>query len=190
MESTKKHIEALIFAADQPISLPEIQTALNESLKLELELPFLDAMVRELQHFYAESDLPFEIVEIDDSFQFLTKSAYHDTISTFLKQSSGKKLSNAALETLAIVAYRQPVTKPEIESIRGVNCEYLIQKLLERELIQISGREESPGRPLLYSTSNKFMSHFGLKNIKDLPKLKEFEAPANKIGQPDALINN
>jgi len=190
MESTKKHIEALIFAAEQPISMEDIQSTLSECLGLELDLDFLESLIKELQITYAASELPFEIVEIDESFQFLTKSTYHNTIGTYLKQSAGKKLSNAALETLAIIAYKQPVTKPEIESIRGVNCEYLLQKLLERELVHIAGRDESPGRPLLYSTSPKFMSHFGLKSIKDLPKLKEFEAPANKIGQPDALINN
>lgn len=190
MERTKKHIEALIFGAEQPINVSDIQAVLEESLGVNYEIPFIQSLIDELQMHYAAADTPYEIVEINDAYQFMTKNEFHHTLHTFLKQSAGKKLSNAALETLAIIAYKQPITKTEVESIRGVNCDYLTQKLLERELIQIVGREESPGRPLLYSTSEKFMDHFGLKSIKDLPKLKEFQVPENSIGKQEIAQDN
>jgi len=123
-------------------------------------------------------------VELADVFHFLTKPAYHQSIGIFLKQNSQKKLSRSALETLSIIAYKQPVSKSELEKIRGVNCDYSIQKLLEKELITISGRDEGPGRPLLYSTSDKFLNYFGLTSIMGLPKLREFESSENEIGSP------
>ena len=182
VERTKKHIEALLFAADQPLSAGEIKSVLEESLGVAFDTAFIEAQIMELQEVYAASDRTFEIIEIGAAFQLMTKHEFQPTLHTYLKQSAGRKLSNASLETLAIIAYQQPVTKTSIESIRGVNSDYLIQKLLDRELIQIIGREESPGRPLLYGTSHKFMDHFGLKSIKDLPKLKEFTDPEQTIG--------
>ena len=100
----------------------------------------------------------------------------------YLKALTNKRLSKASLETLAIIAYKQPVTKPEIEQIRGVNCDYTTQKLLEKGLIEIQGRDDGPGRPLIYTTSIKFMDYFGLKSMKDLPGIKDFEMSDNKVG--------
>ncbi len=190
MEWTRRHIEALIFAAEQPIRQAEIRQALEEAFGTTFDPAFLQSRIDELVAHYRESDAPFEIAEIDEGYIFLTKPDYHDTIGAFLKQSAGKKLSNAALETLAIIAYQQPVGKSEIESIRGVSCDYLIQKLLEKDLIRISGRDEGPGRPLLYATSERFMNYFGLKSIKDLPKLKDFKTPENSIGVQDNAMEN
>ena len=116
-------------------------------------------------------------------FQFLTKGAYHNTVGQLLKIHSKKKLSRAALETLSIIAYKQPITKSDVEKIRGVSCDYTIQKLLEKELLTIIGRSDGPGRPLLYATSEKFMNYFGLKSIKDLPKIKDFKEVDNQIGE-------
>lgn len=113
----------------------------------------------------------------------MTKGAYYNTVATYLKQSTKKKLSKSALETLSIIAYKQPVIKSELEQIRGVSCDYSIQKLLEKELIEIEGRSEGPGRPLLYATSEKFMDYFGLKSIGDLPKTKDIAIPENTIGE-------
>ena len=113
----------------------------------------------------------------------LTKGAYYPTVATFLKQSTKKKLSKAALETLSIIAYKQPVEKSELEKIRGVSCDYSIQKLLEKELVEITGRSEGPGRPLIYSTSEKFMDHFGLKSINDLPKTRDIASAKTSIGE-------
>ncbi len=124
----------------------------------------------------------FELVEIAGGFQFMTKGAYHNTVAVHLKQTTKKRLSQAALETLALVAYKQPVTKTELEEIRGVNCDYALQKLLEKELVVISGRSEGPGRPLLYSTSDKFMDYLGIQSLNDLPKPKDFKEVENTVG--------
>jgi segregation and condensation protein B len=131
---------------------------------------------------YEDEQYPFQIVEAGGGYQFLTKADYHQTISHFLNLKSRRRLSTAAMETLAIIAYRQPVTKTEIENIRGVNCDYSIQKLLEKELIAIQGRAETPGKPLLYGTSETFMDYFGINSVDDLPKLREFEASGDVLG--------
>ena len=112
-----------------------------------------------------------------------TGGAFHAIIGTFLKQKTRRRLSRAAMETLSIIAYKQPVTKTEMEKIRGVSCDYSLQKLLEKDLVSITGRSDGPGRPLLYGTSEKFMDYFGLKSLKDLPQPKDFKTPDNSIGE-------
>lgn len=183
MEYLAQHIEGLIFTAPKPISIKEIQECLEETF----EAPFPDADIKSainsIKERYQESDFSFEIVAVSGGFQFMTKGAYHQTIGTLLKQTTKKKLSRAALETLSIVAYKQPVIKSEIEKIRGVSCDYAIQKLLEKELVDINGRSEGPGRPLLYGTSEKFMDYFGLESLKELPKPKDFRLPDNVVGE-------
>ncbi|RMD68661.1 MAG: SMC-Scp complex subunit ScpB, partial [Bacteroidetes bacterium] len=175
MHPLAPHIEALIFATDQPVTFDEIVSCLREALGQD----FAEAEVREaleaLHQRYADPAFAFEIVEVAEGYQFMTKGAYHPVVATWLKQTTRKRLSRAALETLAIIAYKQPVTKGEVEQIRGVNCDYTIQKLLEKELVAIVGRSEGPGRPLLYGTSEKFMDYFGLKSLDDLPKPKDFK---------------
>ena len=128
-------------------------------------------------------NLAIELVNINNGYQFLTKKTYHPVISLLQLQRSKKKLSQAALETLAIVAYKQPVTKTDVEQIRGVNCDYSIQKLLEKELITITGKSESVGKPLLYSTSTLFMDYFGINNIEELPHIKELNDSSTSIGE-------
>ena len=113
----------------------------------------------------------------------MTKPEYQASIGIFLRQQSKKQLSASAMETLAIIAYKQPVTKSEVEQIRGVSCDYAIQKLLEKELVQIKGKSDGIGRPILYGTSRKFEEHFGIKSLKDLPTPKDFSAEDNKIGE-------
>ena len=113
----------------------------------------------------------------------MTKGAYHGVIGTWLKQTTKKRLSQAAIETLSIIAYKQPVSKTEIEQIRGVSSDYSLQKLLEKELVSITGRSDGPGRPLLYGTSIKFMDYFGLKDLSDLPRPKDFKDPDQEIGE-------
>jgi len=132
-------------------------------------------------------EFSFKLIEIDNGYQFYTKAQHNDLLNYFLKQQHRKKLSMASLETLAIIAYKQPISKVDIEAIRGVNCDYAVQKLLEKELVSISGRAETVGKPLLYKTSEKFMSYFGLKNIQDLPKPKELELTENSIGLEEPL---
>jgi segregation and condensation protein B len=116
-------------------------------------------------------------------YQFLTKPAYQTSISILLRQQSQKRLSTAQLETLSIIAYKQPVTKGEVEQIRGVNSDYSIQKLLEKELIEIKGKTDGVGRPLIYGTSGKFMEYFGINSIQDLPHPKDFSQSENQIGE-------
>ena len=132
---------------------------------------------------YKSEQYSFEIVEISGGYQFFTKGAYHGTIGNLLREHTKKRLSRAALETLSIIAYRQPINKGELEKIRGVNCDYAVQKLLEKELVIIKGRSEGPGRPLLYGTSDRFMNYFGIKSLLDLPKLKEFKTVKQTLGE-------
>ncbi len=183
MNPLTPHIEALIFATDQPISFEEIVQCLRETLDQQLAEEEVRHALDALMQRYAEPSFAFEIVEVAEGYQFMTKGAYHAVVAAWLKQTTRKRLSRAALETLAIIAYKQPVTKGEVEQIRGVNCDYTIQKLLEKELVAITGRSEGPGRPLLYGTSQKFMDYFGLKSLDELPKPKDFKTPENEIGQ-------
>jgi segregation and condensation protein B len=171
------HIEALIFASDRPLTSMELTELINnafgfmdEKLTLEQVQTAIDGIIEK----YASEFYPFEVRTSGGGWQFLTKKDYHKTIAQLNGEKFLKRLSAAALETLAIVAYKQPITKGEIESIRGVNSDYSIQRLLEKELVVISGRNERmPGKPLVYSTSRTFMDYFGLNSSEDLPKLRE-----------------
>ena len=179
----RSYVEALIFAAPEPISRSDIKKALTENIFDQIQPQDVDTAIEELHQRYQSEEYAFHLIEIGEKYQFLTKGAYHRLIEDYLRLSKGKRLSKAALETLSIIAYKQPVVKSEIEQIRGVNCDYTIQKLLEKELIEIQGRSDGPGRPLLYGTSEKFMNYFGLKSIKDLPQLKDFEKQEEEIGR-------
>src|SRR5579862_3265008 len=171
------HIESLIFASDKPLTTIELTELINnafgfmeEKVTQEQIQAAIDGIVEKYQTVF----YPFEVRQSGGGLQFLTKKEYYKTIAQLNGEKFLKRLSNAALETLAIVAYKQPVTKGEIESIRGVNCDYSIQKLLEKELIIIGGRNEDlPGKPLIYTVSRTFMDYFGINSPEDLPKLKE-----------------
>lgn len=186
------HIEALIFASDKPLTAMELTELINnafgfmeEKLTLEQVSTALDGVVEK----YAAEFYPFEVRESGGGWQFLTKKEYHKTVAQLNGEKFLKRLSTAALETLAIVAYKQPITKGEIEAIRGVNTDYSIQKLLEKELIIITGRnEDMPGKPLIYATSRSFMDYFGINSAEDLPKLKEVFAEA--MAEPTFLLNS
>src|ERR1700733_3665382 len=171
------HIEALVFASDKPLTSMEITELINNAfgfMEEKLTLEQIQTSVDGIVEKYASEFYPFEVKESGGGWQFLTKKDFHKTIAQLNGEKYLKRLSNAALETLAIVAYKQPITKGEIEAIRGVNSDYSIQKLLEKELIIISGRnEDMPGKPLVYSTSKTFMDYFGINSPIDLPKLKE-----------------
>jgi segregation and condensation protein B len=182
LDNITLHIEALIFASDSPMSLKEIQQCLESALDTELDKTVLQNKVTALQQKYLSNNSSFSIMEIADGYQFLSKPEFNETLSVLIQQRSNKKLSKSALETLSVIAYRQPITRGQMERIRGVNCDYAVRKLLEKELVTIKGRSPDVGRPLLYATSEKFMQHFGLKSIKELPKLKEFKNEDNQIG--------
>lgn len=171
------HIEALVFASDKPLSNIEIVELINTALGFiedKASLDQVDAALRAINEKYESEFYSFEMKESGGGWQFLTKKEYHKTIAQLNADKYLKKLSSAALETLAIIAYKQPVTKGEIEHIRGVNCDYAVQKLLEKDLVIISGRnEDAVGKPLLYNTSKSFMDYFGINSADDLPKIKE-----------------
>lgn len=171
------HIEALIFASDRPLTAIDITELINnafgfmeDKITMEQIQTGIDGIVEKYQSdFY-----PFEMRESGGGWQFLTKKDFHKTVAQLNGEKFLKRLSTAALETLAIIAYKQPITKADIESIRGVSSDYSIQKLLEKELIVITGRNEDlPGKPLVYATSKTFMDYFGINSPSDLPKLKE-----------------
>lgn len=183
MDYLAQHIESLIFVSPEPVSIKEIRECLEEVFETKFSEEELLAAIELVQQRYRQDDFAVEIVEIAGGYHFMTKPAYHQTIGVYLRQTTKKRLSRAALETLSIIAYKQPVTKSEMEKIRGVSCDYSIQKLLEKELVSIVGRDEGPGRPLLYGTSDKFMDYFGLKSLKDLPQPKDFKEPDNEIGE-------
>ena len=139
--------------------------------------------ITNLQAKYADESFAIEITKIGGGYQFYSKPAYQASIGILLKQQSKRRLSNSSLETLSIIAYKQPITKSEIEKIRGVNCDYTVQKLLEKELIEIQGKSDAVGRPLIYGTSKNFMEYFGINDLKDLPTPKDFSQEENSIGQ-------
>ena len=171
------HIESLIFASDKPLTAMEITELLNNAFGFmddKLTLDQIQTGIDGIVEKYRTEFYPFEVRESGGGWQFLSKKAFHKTIAQLNGEKFLKRLSTAALETLAIVAYKQPITKGEIESIRGVNSDYSIQKLLEKELIVIIGRSEDlPGKPLIYSTSKSFMDYFGINQTADLPRLRE-----------------
>lgn len=160
----------------------DIKAALESHFDTKFKDKELTEALDALTAKYSSEEYPFEVIQISGGFQFMTKGTYYPLVGQHLKLESKKKLSKAAMETLAIISYKQPTTKSGMESIRGVNCDYSVQKLLDKELIEIRGRAEGPGRPLLYGTSEKFMNHFGLKSLDDLPKVKEFDLGENEIG--------
>jgi len=171
------HIEALIFASDKPLAISELVELVNNALGFIEDRATEDqveAAVHAVKEKYDAEFYAFGLVESGGGWQFLTKPEFHKTIAQLNGDKFLKKLSVASIETLSIIAYKQPVTKSEIELIRGVNCDYAVQKLLEKELVVISGRkEDAVGKPLLYSTSKNFMDYFGINSASDLPKIKE-----------------
>jgi segregation and condensation protein B len=184
MEDIEQYIEALIFASEQGIRMEEILYCLQAAFEHDYTADEINKHIDNINIKYQDESLAVEMVKISSGFQFLTKKKYHTVISLLQLQRSKKKLSQAALETLAIIAYKQPVTKTDVEQIRGVNCDYSIQKLLEKELIAITGKSEGVGKPILYGTSNLFMDYFGINSINELPQLKEITDNSSAIGEP------
>ncbi len=171
------HIEALIFASDKPLTSAEITELINAAfgfMEDKTEQDEIEAAIEGIVEKYDSEFYPFEVKMSGGGWQFLTKKEFHKTVAQLNGEKFLKRLTSAALETLAIIAYKQPITKGEIESIRGVSSDYTVQKLLEKELIVISGRNEKlPGQPLIYATSKGFMDYFGINSSSDLPKIKE-----------------
>jgi len=178
------HVEALIFCATSPLKAIEIQQCLSELLENEVHIETVELVIQELMLTYEADTFSFQLLKSGGGYQFLTKPYYQATVALLLKQKSKKRLSTSALETIAIIAYQQPVTKAQIETIRGVASDYAVQKLLEKELIEIKGKAETAGRPVLYGTSAKFMDYFGINHLKELPTLKDLvDEKTNEIGE-------
>jgi segregation and condensation protein B len=191
METTHliSHIEALIFASDRPLTSLDVTDLLNNAfgfMEDKISLDQVESAIEGITEKYNSDFYPFELRQSGGGWQFLTKKDYHKTIAQLNGDKFLKRLSPASLETLAIIAYKQPVTKGEIEAIRGVSSDYAVQKLLEKELIIISGRNEKlPGHPLVYSTSRHFMDYFGINSAEDLPRIKE--VLAEQVVQPTII---
>lgn len=171
------HVEALIFASEKPLTAVEIVELVNNAFGFmddKVTMDQVETSIDGINEKYQSEFYPFELRQSGGGWQFLTKKEFHSTIAQLNGDKFLKRLSTAALETLAIIAYKQPITKSEIEAIRGVNCDYSIQKLLEKELIIISGRnEQMVGKPLIYATSRHFMDYFGINTSDELPKISE-----------------
>ncbi len=171
------HVEALIFASDKPLTTLEIVELVNSAfpeLDEKISLDMVESVLEGITEKYSADFYPFEMKMSGGGWQFLTRKDFHKTVAQLNGEKFLKRLSAAAMETLAIIAYKQPVTKGEIEAIRGVSSDYAVQRLLEKELIIISGRnEKAPGQPLLYSTSRNFMDYFGINSSEELPKIRE-----------------
>ena len=170
-------IEALIFSSDEPITEIEIIRAIKgiDGEEIEINASDINSAVDELNKKYEANENSFKIKKIANGFLFATIENIAKYVGYLSSEKSKRRLSQAALETLAIIAYKQPTTKPELEQIRGVNSDYMLNTLLEKNLITITGRAETIGRPLLYGTTPEFLKYFGLYNLSDLPKPREIE---------------
>jgi len=205
MSYLQLHIEAIIFTAIAPVKIADIKAALDKTFHSEKEkkdskvaengepkeeekkeIPEAQIMevLKDIQQKYTNEDYAWELRKSGGGYQFLTKPVYYNTIANLLNLKTKRKLTRSAMETLAIIAYKQPVTKAELEHIRGVSCDYAIQKLLDKELVIVSGRADSPGKPLLYVTSPTFMDYFGINSPEEMPTLKEFQTADQEIGDP------
>jgi segregation and condensation protein B len=171
----KGALEAIIYAADEPATLDQMAAATGEDKAV------VRAMLDELMAGYAPDDRGIEIRKVAHGYKFYTKMQFHDAVRRFIKSLRPPlRLTMPALETLAVIAYKQPATLPEIQEIRGVNCSGVVQTLLEKRLITTAGRKHVIGRPILYRTSKEFLMRFGLSEVDELPSLKEFEQLARE----------
>lgn len=169
-------IEALIFASNEPLSASKIRKVIiDNEQNIEISEETVDEFIQLLNQRYEESGCSFRIECIGGGYTFLTQKKYHYWLSVFQHENAYRKLSQSATETLAIVAYRQPITKPEVDQIRGVDSGYILRQLMEKALIEVAGRGDGPGKPLVYKTSRHFLRHFGLNSVQDLPKPREIE---------------
>ena len=174
IEQLMPHVEALIFASERPITQIEMTEMIGLALEETVETERISTCIEAIREKYEVDYYPFQLREAGGGYQFLTKKAFHKTVLQLNGDKHIKKLSAAAMETLSIIAYKQPITKSEIEYIRGVSADYSIQKLLEKELIVIAGRnEDMVGKPLIYTTSKNFMNYIGINNPSQLPQLKD-----------------
>lgn len=167
-EKNKPIIESLLFTQDKPLTVEKIEEVIPE-----LEGGEIRTIIAELMQEYRAEHRGIQVVEIANGFQMCTKKQYEQYIQKLLTRSKSKKMSKSALETLSIIAYKQPITRVEVEALRGVECGGVIRSLLEARLVKIGGRKNVPGRPILYKTTEDFLTYFGLKDLSELPPLHE-----------------
>ena len=181
MDNYNKIIEALLFASNSPLTEDVARECVSDtSFKL-------DEAINELNEKYKNEDNIFFINKVSNGYVIKTREVYHSYISKLFNNKKRWFLSKQSLEALSIIAYKQPITKSEVEYIRGVNSDYIIKTLLEKELITIKGRDKGIGKPLLYGTSQKFLEAFGINNLFDLPKIKEISELTASSGEDDAV---
>ena len=191
-ESKRHIVEALIFASDEPLTARQIieilGSAENQGPRLRVKEEEILGYIRDLNAEYVHAGRSFRIIQVAGGFQYATMPEFAEWLGRMVKEKARRKLSQATLETMSVIAYKQPVTKPEIEAIRGVNADYAIQKLMERGLVTIVGRAATPGRPLLYGTTQDFLKHFGINDLSELPKPREIKKYLDEhvIGQDEA----
>ncbi len=177
MENIKPILESLLFVADGPLTIDRLKAILVEAEAREIR-----QALAEIQEDYLQRQGGFELRQVAGGYQFRSRSVYNEWIKRLVAPSP-IRLSKAALETLAIIAYKQPVIRSDVEHIRGVDCGGVLRVLLERQLIRVLGRKEIPGRPLIYATTKKFLEIFDLKDLKDLPSPKEIESFGQAINE-------
>ncbi len=183
MDFLQNHIEALIFCSPTATRVGDLQACLSEMFNADVPEADIEGAIQRIEEKFKGEEFSFQLYKAAGGYQFLTKPAYQASIGIMLKQQSKKRLSTSAMETLSIIAYKQPLSKTEVENIRGVNCDYAIQKLLDKGLIEILGKADTIGRPILYGTSPKFMEYFGINDIAELPTPKDFTNEVNTIGE-------
>ncbi len=175
-ENLKAVIEALVFASEKPITIEQIRTVVDN-----IEPVAIRQVLEEIKNDYETSNRGLRIVEVAGGFQITTPAALAPFLKKMFKQRRAERLSKPALETLAIIAYKQPVTKFEIQSLRNVNVDGMMANLLEKNLIRIAGRKKAPGRPHVFGTTRQFLEYFGLKSLDELPKLEDFSKLSPKL---------
>ena len=194
MNNLHQHIEALIFSSETAVTKEDIITVLTKVTSgIVLDNQIVGSVLNDLQEKFRSDIYAFELRVIGGGYQFFTKPAYYDTVAALIGQKEKKRLSTAALETLSIIAYRGPITKVECEKIRGVDCNYSIEKLLEKELIEICGRmENAPGKPIIYQVTQTFLDYFGINSTDELPKLKDVlpQPDTNTVGNVPEVISD
>lgn len=182
LEKLKKVLESLLFVSEIPLTPKKIVSFVKDTTLEEVQ-----KSLASLQEDINGMERSFQVIQIAEGFQLVTRPEFHKWAKELYKIISKTRLSKAALEALAIIAYKQPVTRAEVEAIRGVEVSNLIQSLLEKKMIRILGRAETPGRPLLYATTHEFLIHFGLKDLSDLPKISEIQELAGDRPSPEFL---
>ncbi len=182
--SPKRILEALLFASGKPLMMNEIRKILTSASVKEVE-----AWIQELKEEYAREGRSFELIEIAGGYEIVTRKEYANWLARLELQKRIRQASRSALETLAILAYKQPVTRAEVEEIRGVDISGVLTTLLERGFVKITGKKEVPGRPFLYGTTEKFLEHFGLKSVQDLPPISEIKTLVERAVRKEEFIS-